>query len=487
MTQRRNMSTHSTWVTLAGMTVGLGIAIGATSAWAQASSGSRASSSETEEVASSRHEHTDGASDLFERSETLDLKDVLNDDTEVKEVAWPELMEVARERAPRIREARSELERGEARLEGAEILLPYEPRIRSGVERFPFGEFSFGEARVGLTQRFQIGGERGKRIEAARAFRRTLRERLDEARWRVHAELHRFYNLALVDRKRLRLAVDVCNFAERLVDIARQRVDGGAAPEMARHVADAELARARQQLIEARSRFVSRLHELRDTSGWKREALPLPASSLPKVRSPESLDTLLEQARQHYPPVKTQRRALDAAQAEHDLAHRRVWPDPTLGLFYKRNAPRSRDATNGMIAQVALPIPLWNRNRAEREATEAEVSIARTKLRTLLQRLEPRLEDTIQDVTSAAERVEVYRDELLPAFRRQLSSLETGYKEGQFDITEVTVAREQLLENQRRALQAREAYVRAAGKLETLLGREFWRDSFDSSTQGDVR
>lgn len=416
-------------------------------------------------------------------SNAVDLADVLPEDLSVERVSFPDLMAIAEKRAPRIREARSQLERGDARLEGAEIVLPYEPRIRAGVERFPFGESSSGEAKVGLTQRFQIGGERSKRIEAAQTFQKTLQKRLDEAKWRVHAELHRLYNLALVDRQRLRLAVDVRDFAERLLSIARKRVEGGAAPEMARQVATAELARARQRLIEVRSDFVSTMHRLEEVSGWKRKAIPIPEDSLPEIRPPESPKQLLEQAQHTYPPIQTQRQVVETTRAELELANRRVWPDPTLGLFYKRKAPASGNIANGFIAQVGLPIPVWNRNRAEREMKAAQVSVAKTALRTLMKRLKPRIEDAAQKVETAVERVKVYQRGLLPAFRRQLKLLKTGYEQGQFDITEVTVARERLLENQRRALQARMDYVRAVGELETLLGREFWQETFDFSAR----
>jgi cobalt-zinc-cadmium efflux system outer membrane protein len=432
---------------------------------AQSSSDNRSSSSEA----------------IARSSKAVDLADVLPDNVSTERISFPDLMEIARKRAPRIRKARAQLERGEARIEGAEV-LPYEPRIRAGVERFPFGESSSGEAKVGLTQRFQIGGERGTRIEAGRAFRETLQRRLDEAEWRVHARLHRLYNLAIVGRRRLRLAVNVRDFAERLLEIARRRVEAGASPEMARHVAEAELARAKQRLIEVRNDFVSTLKRLEEVSGWPREPSPIPDEAVPAYRAAGEAGILLERSRENYPPIRTQRQVLETVRAELDLAERRVWPDPTLGLFYKRQAPEVGDPVNGMIAQVALPLPILNRNVAERERKRAEIVVAETALRTLRTRLKPRLEDAIRQVNSAAERVDVYRKELLPAFRRQLELLEEGYREGRFDITEVTVARERLLENQRRSLTSREDYVRAVGQLETLLGREFWQETFDLST-----
>jgi cobalt-zinc-cadmium efflux system outer membrane protein len=411
--------------------------------------------------------------------------ELLPGDLEATQVKLPELLEVSRTRAPAVERAAARLDRAEARVEGTDVLTIHDPELRAGVERFPFGEFSSGEAQVGVFQRFTIGGEQTTRLEAARARREVADQRLEETRWEVHARVHRLYNLALVDAMRLRLADRVYRFSKDLREIARRRVEAGEASQVAVQVAEAEVGRAKQQFLEARSRLVGRLRKLEEVAGLQREAVPLPEGSLPEVPEQIDADELLEVARESYPPVETREAALEAARARERLEKRRGLPDPGVGLAYKHKSPEAGPSAGGLVAQLSVPLPVWNRNRLERMVSAAEVRVSRTELESLRRELGPKVADAVQALQSAVRRVDIYEERVVPAFERELEMLRKGYRAGEFDITDITVARERLLENRRRGLQARAEYVRAAARVERLTGQEFWDIEIErDDTQG---
>ncbi len=400
--------------------------------------------------------------------------ELLPSDLEAAEVTLAELLEVARTEAPAVERAVARLDRADARVEGTDVLTIHDPEFRVGVERFPLGEFSHGEAQVGLFQRLTIGGEQTTRLEAARSRREVADRRLEETRWEVHARVHRLYNLALVDATRLRLAARLSRFSEGLREIARRRVEAGESSQVAVQVAEAEVARAKQQFLEARSRLVGRLRKLEEVAGWRREAVPLPEGSLPEAPEEVDADELRELARESYPPVETREAALEAARAKERLEKRRGLPDPGVGLAYKHKSPEAGPDAGGLVAQLSVPLPVWNRNRLERMVGAAEVRVSRTELASLRRELGPKVADAVQALESAVRQVDIYDERVVPAFERELEMLQRGYRAGEFDITDITVARERLLENRRRGLQARAEYVRAAARVERLTGREFW-------------
>ncbi|MFB6262881.1 MAG: TolC family protein [Bradymonadaceae bacterium] len=395
---------------------------------------------------------------------------------EVSRTDARQLFEVARDRAPRVREARSRLQRAKARMKGAKILNRHNPQIKAGAERFTVDDFRFGESKVGIFQRFPIAGDRAARVRAAKAFKVRLESRLEEVRWEVHVDVHRLYNRARIDLRRLEMLWLDRRFARTLAEVARRKFAAGQIPEAAKLLAEGESARAREEFLRAREQLRSRLRRLVEVSGWKGDALPLPEGELPEPTVSTGRQSLLETARSSYPPIERQKAKVEAARAELELEKRRAWPDPGIGLFAKVKDPQAGENAVGLVGQLSLPIPVWNQNTGARAAASAAVDVRKTKLQTIRQRLTTRVRRAAEQFRSADRRVEVFEERVVPAFERELKLLRKGYEAGQFDIDEVAVSQRQLLSNRRRSLKARRAYVEAGAKLEQLIGREFWSE-----------
>lgn len=405
--------------------------------------------------------------------------------TAIDKVSLDRILETARESAPAVERAKAKLLRGEARVEGTDVLTKYNPVVKAGVERFPLGAFSFGEAKAGLFQRFTTAGEQAARLEAAIQRREVLEKRLARTRWAVHVDVHRLYHLALVDLRKLQLRVRLRAFFEDLLQVAETRLGAGEATEIAVQLSRVELARAKQGVIRARSALVSRLRTLEERVGFETESLSVPAGSLPEVRVDLDADRMQEVARESHPLVGVYEALVEKADAEVRYQRKKGWPDPGVGLFFKNRSPNAGPPTNGVVAQLSVPIPIWNANKLGRFVSAKQRTVAKTELETLREKLGPKVDDAVQSVRAAARQIDVYGKKVVPAFEKELKLLREGYRAGEFDITDVTVAQERLLRAREQALDAMDDYFEAAARLERLTGEEHWKsDEKPSDNQG---
>ena len=77
---------------------------------------------------------------------------------------------------------------GAADREGAAVLLQDNPEVEIGAGGRTVGGTTLFEVEASVEQRFEIGGERGLRIEVAEQLDKLLQAQLDEARWEVHRQ-----------------------------------------------------------------------------------------------------------------------------------------------------------------------------------------------------------------------------------------------------------------------------------------------------------
>jgi cobalt-zinc-cadmium efflux system outer membrane protein len=417
---------------------------------------------------------------VLEEYEPKALEELLPE-TNFREVTLEELLSTARQSAPAVERAKARLRKGKARVDGTDVLTKYNPVVDAGVERFPFGGFSYGEARVGVFQRFTIAGEQKAHRQSALEGRKVLEKRLARTKWAIHADIHRLYNLALVDLERLQLNYRLKTFYEDLVEIARMRLEGGESTQIAVQLSKVQLARAKQQVVRARTALVSQLRTLEERAGLEADTLPVPGEPLPEVRGGLDEDNLTQIARESYPQVEVFEALVERAKAEYDYQQKKAWPDPGVGLSFKNKSPAAGPSDNGLVARLSLPIPVWNANKLERMVSAKQRTVAQTKLATLREKLGPRIADTVQSVEAAARQIDIFGRELVPAFERELDLLRQGYEAGEFDITDVTVAQERLLGARQQALDAMDEYFEAASRVERLTGEEFWESNDNPS------
>jgi cobalt-zinc-cadmium efflux system outer membrane protein len=398
-------------------------------------------------------------------------------DRRVERVTLDEIDAHAMERAPAITEAAERVGLADAQMEGARIALPDNPTLEGGIANKFSGGYGLRKFEVGVSQSIEIAGQRATRINSAERYREALRAQVEAARWEVHQQLHVLFYRTLVAERRVELRREVAELADKLERTTEQRKSAGEVGLVDLQVARAEAAKAHESLVESRSKLEDLSLRMAEVSGWTNEPLPLPIGELPEVRTVPTADQLLERALDHEPTLAAIEAERERAEAELREAERAVWPNPTIGLAFEEEQRLGPDKEQSLWVRLGFPLPIWQRNQTRKATARTRADIAERRLVNRRQKLRTRIRRQVRDVNRAAERANIFGEDVIPRFEEQSALLEKGFELGEMSMLDVYNARDRLLKVQRRALAAIGDYVGALGALERSLGTEIWNDS----------
>ena len=383
----------------------------------------------------------------------------------------------ADEHAPRMLVARAEVERGQAAVDGASVVLQRNavagaaagPRIAEGARAVDFT--------VRLAQPIEIAGERKQRRETAAKSQELAGNELRETQWLVHREVHAAFHTALVARERWHVVKKLLVSTEELHSVAERRLEAGDISPLQVRLAEAELAQARQKSLAAERGYRSAQLELAELSGWPPDPLPEPVGDLDEPKRSPLVKDLLSLALRQHPGIAARATAVEEAEARMQLENREGWPEPILGVTYTRESlPNVRIHEHIIQGTIALPIPFSQRNQQGRADARADLAVRQAEQKAFGQALRARLTRAAMAVDADANRIAAYGTEILPAFEGNLSQLRRAFELGEVDLLQVLVARERLLRIQQDALTAHQDYYRDVAALEAEVGTEVWPD-----------
>ena len=276
-------------------------------------------------------------------------------------------MEEADARSPRVIAAEADVEaaRGRQRQAG----YRYNPTLNVDVENFsgtgPYSGFRGLETTVSVNQRLDFGGRRRARMTLADAELLAARYRLEIARADLAFDVRNQFAAGIAARDNLALARENEVRARELVRVAQAMVDTGNEPPLRAFRANATLVQAKAELgmaeadeLIARRSLAALLGvtvppaELLGNGPWVAPASEDALATL-DVRLAET-ERLIAEAR------------LQAQRAEGRL-------DPSVG-FGVRQLRETGD--RALIANVSLPLPVFDRNRGNVSAAKSDVAAA---------------------------------------------------------------------------------------------------------------
>lgn len=380
-----------------------------------------------------------------------------------------ELLAVARAHSPDWQAAKMRVTRGDAAIAGAAPFQPYNPEV-DGSLGLSLNEAEVSKFEIMLSQRVDIFGQRARLIEAARLKKKALQAAENRVALQATQRVRRDFELGLIGRERLRVEHEILAFTQELFDIAKRRYEAGEEPRASLVIAQAELARARQELVAVWVDYRNALHTLAENIGWQGDTPPQPTGELEAREPLPDNARLLEQAFAQDLELVALNMELDAARAELAAAERSAWPDPRFGIGYERETRGAMSAENTLHFAIGVPIPLWNLNQGEVAEAHAKINIARQAVENRKRNLRNQLLKHADRVRGAHKQVELFEEEVLPALTAQLEMLQAGFELGDISMLDVMNARDRLLAVQRQSLDVREEYLLADSQLRELLG-----------------
>lgn len=165
---------------------------------------------------------------------------------------------------------------------------------------------------------------------------------------------------------------------------------------------------------------------------------------------------------------------IDRAGVLHTRACREVIPNFNVQGGYQRTndpsiSPGLRD--QGYF-QLAVTVPLWDRNQGNIHAAENDIARASASLKRVEAELSDQVADAVARYRSAVKLVKRYESDVLPRARRVLTLNQQLFKQGQTDFLRLYQAQRSLSESELKYLDAQEQRWQAAAAIANLQRQE---------------
>ncbi|BCW97031.1 MAG: TolC family protein [Fimbriimonadales bacterium] len=299
-------------------------------------------------------------------------------------------------------------------------------------------------------------GQRELRIRQSSRSAEATRQNTRETLRRVLFQTARAYYEALRRKELLQVADTAVRRAETLLEVARAQAEVGAAPQKDVLQAEADLANARVQQIQARNALRLAETDLKRLIGW--DALqPLPALDAPDAApAPDpsiSLEQLWQRARLQRPDLRNAELSLQISRLGLDSARLNSLIRLQISARgFREYEPNSR--TQGSISVIAS-YPLFDGGLTRANLREAQASLQSAQFR--LQQAErdayAEVESALLSVRESAERLEASRLAVAAA-RRNFDAAQESLREGVGTIVEVLTAQLALITAETNLVQA---------------------------------
>jgi cobalt-zinc-cadmium efflux system outer membrane protein len=360
-------------------------------------------------------------------------------------------------------EADALLDAAEARVRQARV----RPNPTLGLEaENAFGSGSFNgygnaETTLSLSQNLELWGRRGARVGAARAEADTASLRQDQARVEAAARLALAYSEAEAAQRRYdlaheALAVTIADTRAALILVAE-----GREPMLRGIQGESEAAAARASLDEAEAE--------RDAAFARLTAVALSTTPLTSIevslidRIPANPANPTSAA----PQVRVAEAERAAAESRITVERVRAEPDVTASIGVRRY--EGEDAT-ALTFGLSLPLPLFDRNRGNIEAAQADFRAADARLTGARQDAEAARNAAQARLRASTSRVSA-ADAGVTAGEEAYRLSRIGFDAGRISQLELRSSRSALISARNAAVDARLARVRAEIDLARLQGR----------------
>jgi cobalt-zinc-cadmium efflux system outer membrane protein len=372
-----------------------------------------------------------------------------------------DLEQMALENSPAITQATARVQVAQGRW----IQAGLPPNPRAGYMADEMGnEGAAGMHGAFVGQEFVTAGKLRKAQSAACFEVQRARALLDAQRWRVLNDVRRAYYDALVAQRAVDLLTELSDVAEQgLRTIEMLEIEAGRR----------DVLRTRVQARETRLELVAA--QARHTTAWRRlvaaasvpDLPPSPlagdaAADLPQLSWDEALAELLGTS-----PELAAAQA-DVERARWMLSRERAEPYPNVEV---QAAVQYDDASDDTFAnlEVAVPLPLWDRNEGNILRAAGELRAAQAEVRRLELALHDALAVEFESYLAALEQVEAYGTGILPDAQESLDLVQLGFENAELSYLDVLDGRRTLLEANLRYLDALARLRRAATAIEGLL------------------
>jgi cobalt-zinc-cadmium efflux system outer membrane protein len=379
-------------------------------------------------------------------------------------------LETARQHNPTLRQAEAGIRaaRGRAEQEG---LYP-NPTIGYSGDEIRGGESGGGKQGFFVEQTIVTGGKLSRAREVFRKETQLAEIEAEEQKIRVETAVKIAFYRVLAAQELADARADLARVAQESFETERRLQNTGQADETEILTADLE---ARRMKLAARTMENTLREEWRAlASVLGRPELPLQTVSGDLDRGwPELDEHQVESVATQSPATRIATGAAERANAQLARAQREKVPDIQVraGLDYNHEPLENPLLTTGWQwnAQVAVEIPIFNRNQGNIAAARSDIDRAEAEKQRVALTLRERASTAFDEYANARLTAEEYRDSILPLAQKSYSLMCDRYGEMLASFPRVIESKRKLFELQSEYIASLEAVWTAGLSLQGFL------------------
>jgi cobalt-zinc-cadmium efflux system outer membrane protein len=377
----------------------------------------------------------------------------------------PAALQYALRENPELKAKRHTLGVARARAQQAGLLLQHNPRFSVEMETPASGKASTS-VELNLLQEFEIAGQRGYRHEAAAKNLAQAQLAVADAERLLGLEVTQAYYQLLAVQQLITDLKEVLTVQENLLDSGQKR--------FAREdISVLELNTLRLDRDHVRSELANKMHvrvliekQLRQLIGFQENGSLTVSGDLLDLltktsRTLPDRQTIIACVVASRPDVKAAKLAVEVREAELRLAQARRIPNISIGPRYKRDSNE-----NLFGGDIAIPLPLFDRNQEEVATALANQNVSRAELEGRLLTAKQDIDAPYSKLAVAQETVDSYGKTYSEEIEKMVALTRKAYESGEMTIFEFSVTRDRFTQARARSLDAALAFIQAVAELE---------------------
>ncbi|MBN8602590.1 MAG: TolC family protein [Planctomycetes bacterium] len=282
----------------------------------------------------------------------------------------------------------------------------------------------------------------GNKLELNRAVlneavRAQLQE-LEAQKLRVATDIKTAYYDSVRIQKQIGAIDQFSGLLKQGVDAAEKRMKAGEGSKIDLLQTQVQLKQLELDRRQLSASLSARLREIVALSGVPNMQIQSVAGELPEPPTTQDWNKIEDELVSKSPEYAAAQARIRQARAA--VRRQESQPLPNLGVQF--GAGVDNGTNSGMMnVQISAPIPIFNKNQGNIAAAKAEYCRALQEAQRIDNAIRARLAVASGDYSRAAEAVNMYLNELLPAAQQTLDLAEAAYRGGEQDFIQLLVTR----------------------------------------------
>ena len=344
------------------------------------------------------------------------------------------------------------------------------PQIEGEVENFAgsstLGGFDEAETTISLSQLFELGDKRRKRLRVAELGQGLAEWDLQAKRLQVISQTSLAFIEVLAGQRRVELQSASLDLAREVLDSVTERENAGKSSPIETIRAQIVVSQGEISLGRARRSLDASRAMLAAIWGSSSARFTSAIGSLDEIQDLPPLESLTARISKN-PDVSRWDVEIAERRARIELVTAEATPDATI-----TGGARLLQGTEdtAFVVGLSIPLPIHDRNQGRLREAEIDLSRATDERRAAEIRVHSALIDAYQALLSSFQEVTALREQVLPAAGAAYEGIRESYRQGKLTQLDVLESQKTLFEVRDQYARSLTDYHRARAQVEGLVG-----------------